>query len=118
MSEPRFSEDGLVGGQCDSCRRRHFPDTEHCPWCGGADVGQVALSRTGLLWGWTTVTAPPPGYEGPVPFGFGVVELPVDGLRVISRLTVADPAALRAGQPVAYTVVDLAGRLAWAFAPR
>jgi uncharacterized protein len=117
MSEPRFGEQGLVGGQCGGCERRHFPAAEDCPWCGGDDVREVVLSRSGRLWSWTAVTAPPPGYEGPVPFGFGVVELPDDGLRVVTRLTVADPAALRAGQPVVYRVVDVAGRSAWSFGP-
>ena len=47
------------------------------------------LSDHGTLWGWTVVHTPPPGYQGPVPFGFGVVELP-EGLRVITRLELAD----------------------------
>ena len=33
---------------------------------------------------------PAPGYEGEVPFGFGVVELP-EGVRVVTRLTETDP---------------------------
>jgi len=64
------------------------------------------------------VVTAPPGYEGPVPFGFGVVELPADGLRVVSLLTEADPAALRLGQPVRFTVVPLTGdTLTWAYRP-
>jgi uncharacterized OB-fold protein len=46
---------------------------------------EAVLSDHGTLWGWTAVTAAPPGYRGEVPFGFGVVELP-EGLRVITRL--------------------------------
>ena len=38
--------------------------------------------------------APPPGYLGEVPFGFGVVELD-EGLRVLGRLTESDPAPWR-----------------------
>jgi uncharacterized OB-fold protein len=67
------------------------------------------------------VTAPPPGYEGPVPYGFGVVELE-EGLRVITRLTEPDPAKLEAGQAmelVLEPVGDQDGRrvLTYAFAP-
>jgi uncharacterized OB-fold protein len=70
------------------------------------------------LWSWTAVVAPPPGYEGDVPYGFGVVELPADGLRVVTRLTEPDPDRLRAGQPMAFTVVRLDGdRTTWAFGP-
>ena len=66
----------------------------------------MLLSADGSLWAWTGVTAPPPGYRGEVPFGFGVVELP-EGVRVITRLTEPDPAALRFGQPVRLAIVPL-----------
>jgi uncharacterized OB-fold protein len=87
-------------------------------------MAEVALARTGTLWAWTSVTAPPPGYEGDVPFGFGVVQLD-DGLRVITRLTDSDPEALEFGQPMALVTVDVDGgdgdgdrSSVWAFAPR
>ena len=59
-----------------------------------------------MLWAWTAVTAPPPGYQGEVPFGVGVVELP-EGLRVITRLTEGDPGALASGQPMELRIVPL-----------
>ena len=58
------------------------------------------LSSEATLWAWTAVTAAPPGYAGPVPFGFGVVELMHEQLRVITRLTEPDPARLAFGQPM------------------
>jgi uncharacterized protein len=83
----------------------------------------VSLSDTGTLWGWTEVTAPPPGYRGEVPFGFGVVELP-EGIRVITRLTtpVAD---YTFGQAMHLRLVELTGGadaeadpvLTWEFGP-
>jgi uncharacterized OB-fold protein len=76
----------LLGTRCDSCGRHAFPRATTCPYCGSARVADVLLSGPGTLWGWTTVTAAPPGYHGAVPFGFGIVELPV-GVRVITRLT-------------------------------
>ena len=45
----------------------------------------------------TAVATRPPGYRGALPYGFGIVELP-EGLRVVTRLTEADPAKLRHGQ--------------------
>jgi len=66
----------------------------------------VLLSDSGSAWGWTVVNTAPPGYEGPVPFGFGVVELP-EGLRVITRLEITDPADLDFGAPVQLTVAPL-----------
>ena len=52
------------------------------------------------------MTAPPPGYQGEVPFGVGVVELP-EGVRVIGRLTESDPAALAEGQAMELRIVPL-----------
>ena len=76
------------------------------------------MSTIGTLWAWTAVVAPPPGYEGPVPYGFGIVELPDDGLRVVTRLAEADPTVLSAGQPMRFTTLAVAdGVDSWAFEP-
>lgn len=113
-----FGDDGLVGGDCGACGRRHFPVAEWCPWCGAPSPAEVVLSTEGTLWSWTTVLTQPPGSIGDTPFGFGVVELPADGLRVVTRLTEADPSVLREGQAMQFTVVALDGdRTTWAFEP-
>lgn len=113
-----FSADGLIGGRCGNCHRRHFPVADWCPWCGAEDPAEVQLSTRGVLWSWTSVESPPPGYVGPVPFGFGVVELADDGLRVVTRLTEADPSRLWLGQRMRFTVVALTPELStWAFSP-
>jgi uncharacterized OB-fold protein len=79
----------------------------------------VGLSGAGTLWAWTEVTAPPPGYRGEVPYGFGVVELP-EGVRVITRLA-APVADYVFGQPMHLRFVDLPGDedpvTTWEFAP-
>ena len=98
----RARDDGsivLIGGYSPSSGRTHFPRLAACPYTGADDVVEVELPTEGTLWGWTAVTARPPGYDGPMPFGFGAVEL-TDGLRVITRLTVAEPDALSFGDPV------------------
>jgi uncharacterized OB-fold protein len=112
----------LRGGRCRSCRAPQFPRPEACGVCGGP-TDELRLSGNGAsLWGWTSVQAAPPGYDGPVPYGFGVVELP-EGLRVITRLTEPDPANLHFGQPMRL-VPDVVARdadgndvVTWAFAP-
>lgn len=43
------------------------------------------------------MTAAPPGYEGKVPYGFGVVEVD-EGLRVVTRITESDAKKLEMGQ--------------------
>lgn len=96
----------LIGGRCPACGSVCFPLQEICPYCSGSPVESLRLSRTGALWAWTAVTAPPPGYEGPIPYGFGVVELP-EGVRIVSRLTESDPAALQYGQAMSLVLVPL-----------
>src|SRR5207302_1837971 len=89
-----------VGGE------HHFPRLTTCPSCSSGACEEILLSDRGSLWVWTAVTAPPPGYRGEVPFGFGVVELP-EGLRVITRLTEALPSRLVFGQSMRLAVVPL-----------
>lgn len=100
------AEPCLLGSRCATCGGHHFPRHETCPYCASAEVEEARLSRRGTLWAFTAVTAPPPGYRGEVPYGFGVVELP-EGLRVISRLTESDPGALQLGQAMELVVVPL-----------
>lgn len=99
-------EPHLLGSRCRDCGGHHFPRHSTCPYCASAAVDGVSLSRRGSLWAFTAVTAPPPGYRGEVPYGFGVVELP-EGVRIVSRLTEPRPDALRLGQSMVLVVVPL-----------
>ena len=108
----------LVGGYSPSSGHHHFPLSPVCPYTGADDVQRVTLPATGTLWAWTAVTTPPPGYDGPIPYGFGVVELDGIGLRVVGRLTEPDPAALRDGQPMRVVAERIHDDLTvWAFTP-
>jgi uncharacterized OB-fold protein len=115
------AEPHLIGATCRTCGREHFPTTSTCPYCGSRDVEAGPLPTVGRLWAWTAVTAAPPGYGGPVPYGFGVVELG-DSLRLVTRITEPDVAALRVGQEM-HLVLDEVGErdgqavVSWAFAP-
>ncbi len=112
----------LVTGRCRSCGHLHFPHRRTCPYCSSERVDESRVPGRGRLWAHTAVTAAPPGYTGDVPYGFGVVELD-EGLRVIGRLTEAEPSLLRRGQPMTLVVVPLHtdddGRtvVTYAFAP-
>jgi uncharacterized OB-fold protein len=115
-----MADDGtvtLIGGFSPTSRQFHFPLLDTCPYSGATDVERVLLSRDATLWAWTAVTAAPPGYTGPVPYGFGVVELIAEKLRIITRLREADPGALTFGQPVTLVADELPdGVVTWAFA--
>jgi uncharacterized OB-fold protein len=112
----------LLGGYSPTSGLHHFPRLELCPYTGANDVEAAKLSSRGTLWAWTAVTAAPPGYAGAVPFGFGIVEL-AEGLRVVTRITEADPARLEFGMAMRLVAdviaVDDDGTevVAWAFAP-
>jgi uncharacterized protein len=112
----------LVGGYSPASDRFHFPLLDSCPYTGATDVERVLLSTAGTLWAWTAVTAAPPGYVGPVPFGFGVVELTRERLRIITRITEPEPANLTFGQPMQLVAESLpieSGETTttWAFGP-
>ena len=121
-----FTDDGaaprLVATRCAACARLQFPASDTCPYCGHDVTHPAAVGGTGTLYLYTTVSTAPPGYRGPLPFGFGVVELP-EGLRVITRLTETDLAALRPGLPMRldvaplYTDDDGTPVLSYAYAP-
>ena len=97
----------LIGSFCLACEHYHFPEVTVCPYCGAADPVTTELSDRGRLWAWTAVNAAPPGYRGEVPYGFGVVELPEQRLRVMTRLTEAEPQNLDFDQPMHLEVVAL-----------
>jgi len=113
----------LAGHRCEVCGVLDVPAAPVCGACGAAEPTPVEVGAGGgTLFGWTAVTVAPPGYDGPVPYGFGIVELD-EGVRVLGRLTVADPAALAFGQRMVLVAdpvtVDDDGTdlVVWAFAP-
>ena len=107
----------LIGGYSPTSGKHHFPLLDTCPYSGATDIERVILSSDAKLWAWTAVTAAPPGYAGTVPYGFGVVELVREQLRVITRLRESDPAQLEFGQPMTLVADQLPdGVMTWAFA--
>ncbi|HET9730512.1 MAG TPA: OB-fold domain-containing protein [Acidimicrobiia bacterium] len=107
----------LIGGYSATSGKYHFPLLDTCPYSGARDVERVPLSRDATLWAWTTVTAAPPGYEGAVPYGFGVVELVHEQLRIVTRLQESDPSRLAFRQPMTLVADELPGGVVtWAFA--
>ena len=87
------------------------------------DATETLVGPAGRLRLCTVVANRPPGYRGPLPYGFGVVELDGTGLEVITRLTESDPARLRPGLAVRLVVEPLFADddgtpvLSYAFAP-
>ena len=114
IAEGIFTDDDepqLLGSTCGACEIVTFPAQGSCPRCASTDMREQPLARRGRLWAWTTQSFPPPSppYLGPtgkdfVPFGVGYVELPGE-VKVESRLTESDPAALEAGMEMELVLV-------------
>jgi uncharacterized OB-fold protein len=70
------------------------------------DCSVEAIGARGTLALHTVVNARPPGYRGPVPYGFGIVDL-AEGMRVVSRLAESRIERLRAGLAVKLEIAPL-----------
>ncbi|BAL24582.1 Zn-ribbon domain-containing OB-fold protein [Azoarcus sp. KH32C] len=108
----QFRSDGpsLLGSRCRRCDELYFPAARSCTRCSGNDLEAWPLGSEGLLWSWTIQGyLPKAPYDSGetdadfTPYGVGYVEMP-SGIKVESRLTVADPAALRIGMRMALTL--------------
>lgn len=105
----RSSADGrpsLVGSRCRNCGEVYFPAAAGCTRCLSTDMAGCDVGSEGILWSWTIQDFLPkaPYNSGETeadfkPYGVGYVEMP-SGIKVESRLTVADPQALRIGMPM------------------
>jgi uncharacterized OB-fold protein len=97
----------LRAARCTACEKLHFPETPTCPYCGNERTTPTLVGPSGRLRLFTIVANRPPGYRGPLPYGFGVVELDGTGLEVIARVEETDLARLRPGLPVRLVVEPL-----------
>jgi uncharacterized protein len=97
-----FTSDGehptLVGTRCGTCGSYFFPpERGFCrnPGCDGTDLGEVALSRRGTLWSYTTANfPPPPPYLAPDPFepyAVAAVELERERMVVLGQVAAGTP---------------------------
>jgi uncharacterized OB-fold protein len=93
----------LLGSRCSACGEVYFPTARGCTRCCSTRLEPFDLGHRGRLWSWTVQGfCPKPPYDGAGteadfrPYGVGYVELAC-GIKVESRLTLADPAQLRIG---------------------
>jgi uncharacterized protein len=120
--EPRFNLAGahllnlrgtrptLMGSRCTKCGEAFFPAARGCTRCSATELEPLDLGREGRLWSWTVQGfCPKPPYNSGesdadfTPYGVGYVEM-ASGLKVESRLTLADPAQLHIGMPMELTL--------------
>lgn len=101
------SEEGarLLGSRCNTCGAPYFPRSAVChnPACSASRIEDAAFGPRGKLWSLAIQDYPPPPpakYDEPYqPYAVGIVDLN-DGLRVMGRLSVADPRQVEPGAEV------------------
>ncbi len=102
----------LLGSKCATCATPYFPKTERCrnPECASSAIEDATFGPRGTLWSYSVQHYPPPPpakYEEPyTPYALGLVDLP-EGLRVLSRISTADPASVRPGMAVELVIERL-----------
>ena len=93
----RLAGGRLATTKCRGCGRSAWPPRGFCPECGSDAFDWTDLSGEGTVHAFTVQeTGLPAGFEAPRVFAI----VNVDGHRVFSILTDADPAAVRLGQRV------------------
>jgi uncharacterized OB-fold protein len=123
LFEPAPEGPRLRAARCAACGKLHFPASTTCPYCGSDAPTATLVGPGGRLRLFTVVANRPPGYRGPVPYGFGVVEVDGVDLQVITRLTEPDLQRLCPGLPVTLVIeplfIDDEGTavVSYAFAP-
>jgi uncharacterized OB-fold protein len=116
----------LLGSRCTACGTYYFPKlTTYCrnPDCDSESFDEVALSRTGTLWSYTSAAyQPPEPYIANTPFqpfGIAAVELEQERMTVLGQLaTGTDLSSLKAGMPMELVLEPLDdGKLTWKWRP-
>jgi uncharacterized OB-fold protein/acyl dehydratase len=88
----------VLAQQCSSCGRYRHPPAPSCPHCGSDDFQTVQLPGRGHVYSYVVVHHPQsPGFD--YPLVVALVELD-EGIRVVTELIGAQPAAVRIGLPV------------------
>lgn len=75
----------LTALRCASCRALAVPPAFVCAKCSGERLEPAPLSGRGRVISWTTIYAPPAGFEDEAPYDVALIALD-EGLRITGRL--------------------------------
>jgi len=89
----------LVGVECVKCKSRFLGIRKVCPKCGSRELKEVELSKTGRIYSYTVVRAPPRGRENYGPYILAIVELD-DGVKVTAEIVDCTPDEINIGTRV------------------
>ncbi len=102
---------GLLTSRCTECGAGFFPRRRICAICFCDSMKDAVSTGPGIIYTFTIVRSKGPGYEGPVPYALGIVELD-EGFRVEVNLDARDLDQLAIGdlvRPFAMALIE-AGR--------
>jgi uncharacterized OB-fold protein len=93
----RLGQGTLATTRCRACGMRAWPPRGFCGECASDALEWVTLSGDGVVHAFTVQeTGLPPGFDGPRVFAI----VKVEGLRIFTILTNADPGTVTVGQRV------------------
>lgn len=108
--EMKDGQPSLVGSRCTQCSEVYFPPANGCTRCLSTALEPFDIGSEGVLWSWTIqgFLPKPPYNSGETelsfePYGVGYVQMP-SGIKIESRLTVAEGTQLRIGMPMRLTL--------------
>ena len=105
--DPRVVNDWRLRGQryrlegevCDHCGETIFPPRDICPECNQPAKTPHTLSGRGQVYTFSTIYAPPEGFEAYTPYTVALVKLE-EGPMVTAQLTDVAPGDVKVGMPV------------------
>ncbi len=96
LTNEEGTEGVLMGFRCRDCGSHVFGPATYCQGWTSTELEPVELSKQGILFSYTVVRIPSPGWPGPVPYVLAQVELP-EGPQVLAELIDCPEDSLKIG---------------------
>ncbi|HTI53055.1 MAG TPA: Zn-ribbon domain-containing OB-fold protein [Verrucomicrobiae bacterium] len=106
----------LTGIRCGRCGALAIPPKEFCEQCQQREWQPVLLGGAGTVVSFTVIRVAPRGRSGEVPYAVAVVRLE-EGVSILGRVVDIPFEALKAGLPVRFRPVEIAGQTMVGFGP-
>jgi uncharacterized OB-fold protein len=106
----------LTGIRCGRCGALAIPPKEFCEQCQQREWQPVLLGGAGTVVSFTVIRVAPRGRSGEVPYAVAVVRLE-EGVSILGRVVDSPFEALKAGLPVRFRPVEIAGQTMVGFGP-
>jgi uncharacterized OB-fold protein len=106
----------LTGIRCGRCGALAIPPKEFCEQCQQREWQPVLLGGAGTVVSFTVIRVAPRGRSGEVPYAVAVVRLE-EGVSILGRVVDIPFETLKAGLPVRFRPVEIAGQTMVGFGP-